>query len=195
MDQIIKVGRREFTIYHFTGKVASASKNLETKVSGSGGGGGSYQGTGYSAPVRISSTTVVHDQLFLVDKEGHEKALQLQDFNLACREGNIVTASWAIQVGSNEGPYFAITNHSTDQQFINDKIVRKIVNFGTKKGGVAMGCLLILAFFVVAIYLCYKFPILIVAVLGFIIYFNFVTLPGWIKKFKSSVEYPKPALW
>lgn len=195
MNQTIKAGKRNFTIYHFTGKVASASKNMETKVSGGGGGGGSYQGTGYTAPVRITSTTVVHDQLFLVDKEGQETALQLQDFNLACREGNIVTASWAIQVGGDEGPYFAVTNHSTNQQFINDKVIKKIVNFGTKKGNAFMGCSLLLAIFVVAIYLCVKFPILILPIVGWVIYMNWVTIPQWMKQFKSSVEYPKVELW
>ncbi len=195
MNQTIKAGKRSFNIYHFTGKVASATKNMETKVSGSGGGGGSYQGTGYNAPVRITSTTIVHDQLFIVDKEGQEQALQLQGFNLACREGNIVTASWAVQEGAEEGPYFAITNHSTNQQFINEAVVKKIVSFGTKKGNVLSGCLILLAIFAVVIYLGIKFPIVFIAAIGYVVYFNFVTLPAWIKSFKSSVEYPKPELW
>lgn len=56
------------------GEVAASSKNMETIVEGGGGGGYAYGGTGYAAPVTIRSRTVVHDEVFLIDREGREHA-------------------------------------------------------------------------------------------------------------------------
>jgi hypothetical protein len=195
MDQTIKAGKRELVIHHFTGKVAETTKHMETQVSGGGGGGMSYQGTGGSAPVTIRSTTIVHDQMFLVAQDGTERALQLQDFNLACRNGNIVTASWAVQVGSDEGAYFAVTNHSTGQQFLNDSVIRKLVTFGTKKSGAVLGCLVLAAIFIVGGWLCYQYPILLIPAIGWVAYMHWVAIPNYIKTFKQNVAYPKVELW
>lgn len=112
-----------FSLYSFTGITEESGKNMETQVYGGGGGGGTYQGTGGTAPVSISSRTVVHDQLFLVSPEGKERAFQLQDFNLAARKGNQLSVFWGIQSGKNSGPYIAVKNHSTDQTFYQDKEV------------------------------------------------------------------------
>ena len=59
--------------------------------------------TGGSAPTTISSTTVVHDQIFLTDSDGTEYTFQLQDFNVACREGNELTVIWSIKRGAQKG--------------------------------------------------------------------------------------------
>jgi len=64
----VQAAGKEAALYHFTGIVAEAGKNMETIVSGGGGGGYSYQGTGGSAPVTITSRTVIHDQFFWLTK-------------------------------------------------------------------------------------------------------------------------------
>ncbi|HNR54359.1 MAG TPA: hypothetical protein PKJ19_04275 [Flavobacteriales bacterium] len=115
-----------WTLYTFKGTVMEASKNMETRVSGGGGGGFTYRGTGGSAPVSITSTTVVHDQLFLQDEQGQEHALQLQGFNIACRTSHVLTAAWAIKQGQQRGPYFAVHNHTTDQTFYKDDEIGKM---------------------------------------------------------------------
>jgi hypothetical protein len=194
MSQTIQIGKRSVTLYQFTGKVASAAKNLETKVSGGGGGGYSYRGTGGSAPVRITSTTVVHDQLFIVDKEGKEIALQLQGFDLACRESNIVTAMWAVEEGKGEGPYFAIVNHTTDSKFVNNSKVRAIVTSCTNPFGSfskPVGWIILITLFS----FCVKFPILFIPFIGYFVYYNVVTIRNGIKLFKSSIQYPVVELW
>jgi len=61
---------------------------METKVSGSGGGGTTFRGTGGNSNVHITSKTVVHDQIFLEGLNCREYSFQLSDFNVACREGN-----------------------------------------------------------------------------------------------------------
>lgn len=117
MNRINPTYQKAFEVHQFTGQVAESAKNMETKVTGGGGGGSSYRGSGYTAPVSIRSTTVVHDQIFLINKEGKEKSFQLQDFNLACRSGNELTIYWYIRVGSSSGKYFFVKNHSTDTHY------------------------------------------------------------------------------
>lgn len=195
MNQTIQLGKKYATIHQFTGKVVGTSKNMETKVHGGGGGGYSYRGTGGSAPVRISSTTVVHDQLFIQSKEGEEKALQLQDFDLAVREGNIVTAMWGIPEGKQEGPYFAIYNHSTKGQFISDKKIRDIVQRCTRPIDIdnnVLGCLLLVF---IAVGLAVIWWPLLIAFFGYAVYFEFAVVRKYIKLFKASIQPPQVEPW
>ncbi len=120
MNRIVKpTYQKAFEVHQFTGHVAETAKNMETKVSGGGGGGSSYRGSGYTAPVNITSTTVVHDQIFLISPEGKEQSFQLQDFNLACRSGNELTIYWYVRVGSGTGKYFCVSNHTTDKEYFS----------------------------------------------------------------------------
>ncbi|WP_051286961.1 hypothetical protein [Algoriphagus mannitolivorans] len=126
--------QRAFTLYHFTGTTEESGKNMETKVSGGGGGGATYQGTGGTAPVTITSRTVVHDQVFLINKEGKEKSFQLQDFNLAARKGNQLTVFWGIKSGDQTGEYFAVKNHSTEEEFYRNDLLKKFFIKGWLQG-------------------------------------------------------------
>lgn len=114
-----------FNLHSFSGVVEESGKNMETKVSGGGGGGATYQGTGGTAPVTITSRTIIHDQLFLINKEGKEKSFQLQDFHLAARKGNQLTVFWGIKSGDSTGYYFAVKNHSTEEEFYREDLLRK----------------------------------------------------------------------
>ncbi|MBS1597618.1 MAG: hypothetical protein JST75_05300 [Bacteroidetes bacterium] len=125
----ISTSGKVYDLYWTTGQVVSAGKNMETRVHGGGGGGYSYQGTGSSAPITITSTTVVHDQIFLLDKSGREHSFQLQNFNVACREGNELTVSWAIKKGSKTGPYIVSFNRTTGQVYYNDGELKKIFRY------------------------------------------------------------------
>lgn len=115
-----------FDLHYFSGIVEESGKNMETRVHGGGGGGATYQGTGGNAPVSISSTTVIHDQLFLTNKEGKERSFQLQDFNLACRRGNEVSVFWGIKKGKPNGSYLAVKNHTTEQLFFEEGELNKM---------------------------------------------------------------------
>src|ERR1700749_2767716 len=97
--EALQVGGRTYELHHTTGTVQEAGKNMETRVSGSGGGGASFGGYGGTEPGNIRSQPIVHDQLFLIDSNGNEHAFQLQDFNLACRAGQEVSVIWAIKKG------------------------------------------------------------------------------------------------
>ena len=189
--KVLKIGSKNLTIYKFTGKVAEAQKHLETQVSGGGGGGGSYRGTGGTAPVTITSRTITHDSLFLVDQEGKERALQLQGFNIACRPTNIVTALWAIPQGKERGHYYAIMNHSTDTQFINDKIIRDtVIECTNPLGNKLVGCLGM----VIVLGICFAFPILFLPYIGYLIYY-FMTVKKNVALIKANSHIPDVEPW
>ncbi len=190
------VGKRTATLYQFTGKVVNASKNMETRVSGGGGGGFTYQGTGGSAPVNITSTTVVHDQLFIQNKDGEERSLQLQGFDLAVREGNIVTAVWAIPEGKTEGPYIAIINHSTNNRFVNDAKVKEVVYKCTRPINIDNNALGYLVLAVLGIGLAaLTAGIGLVALIGYAIYYEWSIVRPKVKELKAHIQVPKPELW
>jgi len=121
----IIVGGKNVELHSVKGAVLSASKNMETKVSGSGGGGYTYNGRGHTNSVKITSKTTVHDQFFLMDDDGREHAFQLQDFDLACREGNKLAVISAIKQGKNNGPYIAVINHTTGKVNYNANALKK----------------------------------------------------------------------
>ena len=178
----VQIGSKHLTLYKFTGKVADAQKHLETRVSGGGGGGGTYRGTGGTAPVSITSTTVTHDNLFLIDKEGHERALQLQGFNVACRPSHIITALWAIPNGKESGHYYAVINHTTDTTFFSNTILNEVVTTCVNPlGNKYLGCF---ALFFVGI-ICLFFPMLFMVLIGYIIYF-FVSVKNGVSKIKAN---------
>jgi hypothetical protein len=122
----ITINGRPFELHAVRGTVAAANKQLETRVHGSGGGGYTSGGSGYTNPVQISSTTVTHDQIYVVDDVGREHALRLQNWNLACREGHELTAVWLIRRGKNSGPYVAIRNGTLDETKYDDKELAKV---------------------------------------------------------------------
>lgn len=124
----LKINGTEYTFQPTTGKVLSTNKNLETKVSGHGGGGGTFRGTGFTNSVKITSKTTVHDQIFIEDSNGTEHAYQLQDFDVSCREGNQLTILAAFKLNKNSGYNFAAINHTTRKTFYSEKNLQKIAS-------------------------------------------------------------------
>ena len=172
---------KEIQLYNFTGIVAETGKNMETIVSGGGGGGYSYQGTGGTAPVSIRSRTVVHDQFFLVDAKGNEMSFQLQDFNIACRRDNKLTVIWGIKKGKDKGPYIIVHNHSTNSTFYDDKSMARLFRLSP---------LLLFGGGLLAIIILWNIIggwILAIAI-GGLIYYE-ITLRKQIKAFKNSIDF------
>ncbi len=126
MASELVINGKVYEHYWVTGKVAGASKHLETRISGGGGGGYSYQGTGFSSSAPVTSQTITHDQVFLADGNGREHALKLQNWDLATREGHELTAVWVVRKGKSSGPYLAIRNHTTDDTQYNDSELAKL---------------------------------------------------------------------
>lgn len=127
--KLLSAGGKEYELHSITGKVLETGKNLETKVHGGGGGGATYGGYGGTAPVSIRSTTIVHDQIFLTDEQGNEHSFQLQGFNVACREANLLSVVWAIKKGARQGPYIAVINKTTNCNFFEDKTLQSMFRY------------------------------------------------------------------
>ncbi|MBS1747606.1 MAG: hypothetical protein JST21_15695 [Bacteroidetes bacterium] len=121
-------GRFTYTMYHDRGKVVGKDKNLETVVSGGGGGGGNYQGTGGNTPVSITSRTYVHDKIYLQKPDGKERAVEVTNWDVACREGNDVLVTWIVKQGKDGGPYVALKNFTMDSQIIGKSAIIDLAN-------------------------------------------------------------------
>lgn len=109
----IDINGKRYELRQFTGKVMQANKHLETQVRGGGGGGFTYQGTGGSGAVSISSTTVTHDDVFLQNAQGREHVLRLKDWDVACREGHEIRAAWLRRDGKDSDDYLLVQNLTT----------------------------------------------------------------------------------
>lgn len=117
-------------IHQMTGEVVGADKSSTTQVHGGGGGGTGHivGGHGYTAtnPVSITSSTAIHDQIFLRDANGKERAFQLSNFNVACREGHKLSVLWAIKKGKKRGPFFRVLNHTTGESYQNKDGLKRL---------------------------------------------------------------------
>ncbi|MDP2385638.1 MAG: hypothetical protein Q8M29_04655 [Bacteroidota bacterium] len=122
-DKLI-IRRKEFNIYSITGVIVDSSKTSTTHSYTSGGGYNSSTNT-YTAPTTHYSTTI-HDQLFLVDKNGGEHPVQLSGWNLAVRPGHTLTMLWAVKKGDSRGPYLMALNHTTNLKYSMTHLIHKI---------------------------------------------------------------------
>ncbi len=128
--ETMTINKKQYKLAFISGRVASISKRSETHVSGSGGGGRGHtiHGTGGSStsPITISSTTTVHDDLFLIEKDGKEHSFHLRNFDLACMEGNTVTIAFAIMEDKDSSPPIAAYNNSTRRAFYNNRVINEM---------------------------------------------------------------------
>lgn len=173
-------GRNTMTLYYDRGRVAGKDKNLETRVSGYGGGGGTYQGTGATAPVHITSTTIIHDKIYLQKEDGKERAVELTNWDVACREGHDMVVSWIIPEGKESGNYVGIKNITTGSELFNDDAIKKLAD----QHFIKSKWLKLLAVFMAA-FLLYKMgkgTLLTIGIIGFIIYEIYI----WNQNKKAS---------
>ena len=123
----IAIHNKTYEIHQFMGKVEGTSKQRETRVHGGGGGGVVRNGQGATAPVRISSTTTVHDNFFLLNEESNaEKDISLQNWDVALREGHKVQVIWVIPPKSNAGPYVVVNNKNLDKVTWSKPTIQRI---------------------------------------------------------------------
>jgi hypothetical protein len=111
----VVINNRAFQFSTTTGKVVQASKNMEIQVTGRGGGGTS----GYTAPVHINSTTIVHDQIFLLHPDGRESSFQLKGMNVACRDGNELSITCVSRPGKDKSECIGVVNRTTGNAYYN----------------------------------------------------------------------------
>jgi hypothetical protein len=110
------VGKRVYDLTHVTGLVTGTSKLATTDVYGGGGGSNA---SGAVAPVRIYSSTTIHDQFFIEKGDGHKQAIQLSAWNVAVADGHAVSAVW---MGDSN---FLLENHTTKMQTVQWRWLEK----------------------------------------------------------------------
>lgn len=128
MEHHFTSGVSNYTIQCVRGKVVGKDKNFETKVSGGGGGGYTHKGTGGTAPVVITSRTVIHDKIYLEHENGKQKALELTDWDVACLSGHDLMAVWLLRDTSGVGPYVAMKNFTTEGELFNNGAIRHLAD-------------------------------------------------------------------
>ena len=114
------------SLYYLTGTVIKASKHTTSSGSIS---------TDSSGNVRGGVSSTVHDDIFIIDKNGNEHSLQLSNFNVAVREGNKISIIWGVKKGEEKGSYILLANHSTN---VVDKKKTVYFNFWLHK---KVGCM------------------------------------------------------
>lgn len=195
MKQIIQSRGRNIVIEGFTGKVVEHGKDREVKVSGSGGGGYSSYGSGYTNPVSIRSETTIHDSIFLINKNGEERDFQFKNYDIAVRKDHIVTVLYCYEEGmNNKAQVFAACNNSLKKDFVDRKTVREISYWGSDSNRSKLGCLFVFALMILGIYFCFKWPILGLAVFGFIGYKAYESYK-LANDFEKKIEWPNVELW
>ena len=115
----IKAGGNKYRLEYTTGIVITHDKRTETVVHGNAS--------------TTSSFSVVHDDIILLGDKGGEKAFQLVEFDVACREGNKLTIVWAAKKGQELGWDIAVYNHSTSRIHFNHNNMYMMCERGMKK--------------------------------------------------------------
>lgn len=172
----------QYSVYCFTGTVLESNKQMETRVTGSGGGGATYKGTGATAPVSISSTTIVHDHFFLVDETGKEIAVQLQNWDLALRTGHVLQLIWVIAGKASHGPYVVVENKNLQEVNFNDaQLAREVGKCLAKHFWAGLALSILLA------YLCSSWLLLVVGCIATFIYF-YVRRGIFVQDLKQKIQ-------
>lgn len=94
------------------GIVAGTHKHAETTVSGSGGGGSTYNGQGHTDAVSITSTITVKQEFFLKTANGKQVPVQLSGMDIPIMDGQNVTM---ISVLDGKDKHWThLVNHDTE---------------------------------------------------------------------------------
>lgn len=115
----IKAGGNKYRLEYTTGIVITHDKRIGTIVHGNAN--------------NISSSSVAHDDIILLDDKGGERAFQLVEFDVACREGNKLTIVWAAKKGQELGWDIAVYNHSTSRIHFNHNNMYMMCERGMKR--------------------------------------------------------------
>ena len=103
----VNVDGKRTRIHFHTGTVTATRKQKETQI---------YSGAqvnGNQGANVVTSTTVDHHELLIVDASGRERAFNMVNMDLACRDGHTVTVVWVVPEGVEAGPHIEVFNHST----------------------------------------------------------------------------------
>lgn len=128
----IKLKLKSFKFKVYTGRVLHLDKGKSSTISGS-----------YND---IRTTTTAHDTLYLIDENGQERSYELTGLNIAAREGHTMSVIWAAKENANTGYYVKAFNHTTNQHFVADDLIKTLL-MPEIKGSGCLGAIVLLAIF------------------------------------------------
>lgn len=123
---ILDVFRADVKVRTLQGQVIDIRRNNKTHISTSGGYASASAGRGYVSasvtPVRISSTSSVHDDVYLRLATGEETAIKLVNWDdMPMRPGHEIKVAWLYSVdGSKSTPILAVENISLNKRMFEN---------------------------------------------------------------------------
>ena len=135
----IEIRGQTYEVHTLQGRVVDQGKRFETIVTG----GGTIN---HDPTTSVESRTVVHDQIFVVDRNGREHVLKLVGWDFDCREGHLVTATWLIRKGRDAGPYVLIQNDSTGDVKVHEGELAKVCSPSALIIGLCASAMLCISF-------------------------------------------------
>jgi hypothetical protein len=71
------------------------------------------------------TTETVKDQIFMVDAQGQEHALELSNWKVSVRPGHQLSALWLIKKGQKRGAYVGLRVHDINQNYDHEHILKQ----------------------------------------------------------------------
>ncbi|MBX3483213.1 hypothetical protein [Phenylobacterium sp.] len=127
---VLKARGRTYTLHTRGGVIAQLDKQHRTHhVPGST----TYDGQGrYVSSTSGYSYTTTKDTVFLLDKDGAEHAMKLENWDVTARGGHMLGALWAIAKGKEYGSYLMVWNFSIDRVQTDTHLIGRIVGVTAK---------------------------------------------------------------
>ena len=121
MSDTLNINGENYTVYIFRGKVLKnrTYTTSRTEITGSGGGGVLYKGTGRIKPsaVQAHTTHTDHTELYLENSEGKQNVTEVSGVRLQALAGHDVIKIWIIREGDERGPTVGFYNVTLNKFF------------------------------------------------------------------------------
>lgn len=124
-------GNKTIEFVSKSGEVVGYNTIVKTHVSGGGGGGYTNQGTGYSAPVTISSSNEVIQKFFLKEDNNQETSFTFTNREIPLRDGQKITIIDGRD--GKTGGLARIVNHNADRFWYAESGWKLAKNWGLIK--------------------------------------------------------------
>ncbi len=132
-----------FTLHTTHATVLKTNRWSETHISGGGGGGSQYQGSGSTYVAPITSHTVSNLEIWLRTDSGQEVSYTLRNLTFKCMEGQQV--SFVSAAGKQAGAVYYVAawyNHATGDSVLDSSQARMIAKDSlprSRRGGTYFG--------------------------------------------------------
>lgn len=122
----ITAGWKKYMLYSFTGKVTGMGKDFLIYRFGQNSKSYLSEKEKWLPSVSVETKTNAFNHIFLTAADNSKRSINLNHFDIACREGHELTAIWAIKKGEQRSPYIIILNNTTRHAFFSDHIITKM---------------------------------------------------------------------